>query len=107
MRRYCLLRCNAVYFGRQIPVKWSSLSLMFSIEEQFVYSESKAVALYLGFEGFGFRSRDNLASQRFLMAFPIFSRQMPGQYLQLNKHLPFPRPAHFISLFTCNKSSQL
>jgi len=73
---------------------------MFSNEEQFVYSEPKAVALNLGDECFGFRSRDNLA-------FPIFSRQMPGQYLQLDQHLPFPRPAHFISLFTCNKPSQL
>jgi len=108
MRRYCLLQCNAVYFGRQMIVKWSSvLSSMFSIEEQFVYSESKAVNLCLGVEGFGFRSGDNLPSQRFLMAFPIFSRQMSGQYLQLDQHLPFPRPAHFISLFTCNKLSQL
>jgi hypothetical protein len=87
---------------------WSSvLSSMFSIGEQFVYSESKAVAFYLEGKGFGFRSEDNLASRRFLMAFSIFSRQMPGMYLQLDQHLPFPRPTHFITLFTCNKPSQL
>ena len=70
---------------------------MFSTQEQFVYSESKAVvAMSLGGEGFDFRSGDNLASQGFLMAFLIFSRQMPGQYLKLDQHLPFPRPDHFV-----------
>jgi hypothetical protein len=38
---------------------------------------------------------------------PNRGRQMPGEYLQLDQHLPFPHPAHFISLFTCNKPSQL
>jgi hypothetical protein len=80
---------------------------MFSSEDQFVYSESKAVALYLGAEGFGFRSGDNLVSQWFLVAILIFSRQMPGQYLKLDQHLPFQRPANLISLLSSNKPSQV
>jgi hypothetical protein len=100
------MRYNAVYIGRQIPVNRTNvLSSMFSTEVQFFFcSESKAVALYLGVDGFGVRSGDNLASQWFLVATLIFSRQMPRQYLKLNQHLPFQRPTNLISLFSSNTS---